>query len=71
MPLFPGDFEKAKEFFREALSNEATCVEALYNLGLVNKKLNLLEESLDCFYKVDSRIRKIIKKPDLIDLWSF
>lgn len=28
-----GDFEKAREFYREALQNDSSCVEALYNLG--------------------------------------
>ena len=28
-----GDYEKAREFFREALQNDSSCIEALYNLG--------------------------------------
>lgn len=28
-----GELEKAVEFYKEALANEASCVEALYNLG--------------------------------------
>jgi len=28
-----GDFEKARSFYREALANDASCVEALFNLG--------------------------------------
>ena len=27
------DFEKAREFYKEALTNDSSCVEALYNLG--------------------------------------
>ena len=27
------DFEKAREFFKEALTNDSSCIEALYNLG--------------------------------------
>jgi len=27
------DFEKAREFYREALQNDSSCVEALYNFG--------------------------------------
>jgi len=30
-----GDFEKAREFYREALQNDSSCVEALYNFGTV------------------------------------
>ena len=28
-----GDFEKAREFYREALQNDSSCIEALYNAG--------------------------------------
>jgi len=28
-----GDLEKAREFYREALQNDSSCVEALYNFG--------------------------------------
>ena len=28
-----GDFEKAREYYKEALNNDSSCVEALYNLG--------------------------------------
>ena len=34
-----GEFEKAREFYQEALSVEATCCEALFNIGLVHKKM--------------------------------
>ena len=30
-----GDFEKAREFYREALQNDSSCVEALYNFGIL------------------------------------
>ena len=28
-----GDYEKAKEFYNEAVRTEASCVEALFNMG--------------------------------------
>jgi len=28
-----GDYEKSREFYREALQNDSSCVEALYNFG--------------------------------------
>lgn len=28
-----GEYDKAREFYREAFTNEASCVEALFNLG--------------------------------------
>lgn len=34
-----GEFERARECYQEALSVEATCSEALYNVGLVHKKM--------------------------------
>ncbi|KAF4787655.1 Intraflagellar transport protein 88 like protein [Turdus rufiventris] len=47
-----GDCEKAAEFYREALRNDSFCTEALYNLGLAYKKLNRIDEALDCFLKL-------------------
>ena len=46
------DFEKAKRFYIEALQIDASCVEALYNLGLTYSKLGLYEQSLDQFFKL-------------------
>lgn len=31
-----GDYEKAAEFYKEALRNDCSCTEALYNLGKPN-----------------------------------
>ncbi|RMC07302.1 hypothetical protein DUI87_16760 [Hirundo rustica rustica] len=47
-----GDSEKAAEFYKEALRNDSLCTEALYNLGLAYKKLNRIDEALDCFLKL-------------------
>lgn len=33
------DYEKAAEFYKEALRNDSSCTEALYNLGLLLKFL--------------------------------
>ncbi|XP_045196090.1 intraflagellar transport protein 88 homolog isoform X2 [Mercenaria mercenaria] len=52
-----GDFEKAREFYREALQNDSSCVEALYNLGLTNKRIGRLEDALDAFYKLHAILR--------------
>ncbi|KAG8000882.1 Intraflagellar transport protein 88-like protein [Nibea albiflora] len=51
------DYEKAAEFYKEALRNDSSCTEALYNLGLTYKKLNRLEEALDCFLKLHAILR--------------
>ena len=51
------DYEKAREFYRDALSNDSSCVEALYNLGLSNKHLRRYEDALDSFYKLHTILR--------------
>jgi intraflagellar transport protein 88 len=40
------DYDRAKEFFLEAIGVEADCIEAIYNLGLVYKRLGYYNESL-------------------------
>uniref|UniRef100_A0A8C0WJX6 Intraflagellar transport protein 88 homolog n=1 Tax=Castor canadensis TaxID=51338 RepID=A0A8C0WJX6_CASCN len=52
-----GDYEKAAEFYKEALRNDSSCTEALYNLGLTYKKLIRLDEALDCFLKLQAILR--------------
>ena len=49
-----GEYEKARDYFQESLCVEATCTEALYNLGLVHKKLGCYQEALECFNKLHS-----------------
>lgn len=44
--------ERARDCYLEALEDDPTCVEALYNLGLAGKQMNRLEESLDAIYKI-------------------
>ncbi|VUZ47212.1 unnamed protein product, partial [Hymenolepis diminuta] len=44
--------ERARDCYLEALEDDPTCVEALYNLGLAAKQMNRLEESLDAIYKI-------------------
>ncbi len=52
-----GDVEKGRDYFQEALNVEATCTEALYNLGLAYKKTNRLTEAMDCFVKLHSILK--------------
>uniref|UniRef100_A0A8I3PF52 Intraflagellar transport protein 88 homolog n=1 Tax=Canis lupus familiaris TaxID=9615 RepID=A0A8I3PF52_CANLF len=52
-----GDYEKAAEFYKEALRNDSSCTEALYNIGLTYKRLNRLDEALDCFLKLHTILR--------------
>jgi len=58
-----GDMESARELYLEAIGVEADCVEAIYNLGLSNKRLGHLEESLQAFKKLH---RIIPKDPQVI-----
>jgi len=51
-----GEKEKAKELYLEAIGVEADCVEAIYNLGLVNKELGNMQESLQAFEKLHTII---------------
>lgn len=46
--------ERAKELFLEAIGVEADCIEAIYNLGLVNIKMGVLHEALQAFEKLHS-----------------
>lgn len=50
------DYERAKGYYKEALTIESTCVEALYNLALTYKKLNQLDKALDCLFRLNSLI---------------
>ena len=49
-----GEFETSKEFFLEAIGVEADCVEAIYNLGLVNRKMEVDLEALQAFEKLQT-----------------
>lgn len=50
------DFERAKENYLEAIGVQADCLEALYNLAFVNKKLNAFMEALTALEKLKSII---------------
>jgi len=52
-----GEYEKSIEYFQEALNVEATCCEALFNLGLVHKKLRNLEKALETFLKLHAILK--------------
>jgi len=47
-----GDYDTAKQFYLEAIGVEADCVEAIYDLGLVNLKMELWGEALQAFEKL-------------------
>lgn len=53
---YQNDFERAKENYLEAIGVQADCLEALYNLAFVNKKLNAFMEALTALEKLKSII---------------
>ena len=60
--LVKNEFLRAKEQFLEAIGVEADCIEALYNLAFVNKKLNMFNEALQALEKLQT----IITTPEVI-----
>ena len=52
-----GDPDGAIALYKEALENDFSCHEALYNLGLVYKRLRNFRESLECFMKLHNIAR--------------
>jgi len=50
--MMSGDYNKAKEYYLEAMNIEASCTEALYNLGLCYKRMGKNDEALECFHKL-------------------
>jgi intraflagellar transport protein 88 len=50
------ELERAKELYLEAIGVEADCVEAIFNLGLVNKQLGVLHEALQAFEKLHTLV---------------
>mmetsp|Transcript_132977 Transcript_132977/g.384527 ORF Transcript_132977/g.384527 Transcript_132977/m.384527 type:complete len:839 (-) Transcript_132977:46-2562(-) len=48
------EFERAKEIFLEAIGVSADCLEAIYNLGLVNMHIGRHQEALLAFDKLHS-----------------
>jgi intraflagellar transport protein 88 len=48
------EYEQALTIYLEAVSVEADCTEAMFNLGLVNKRLGRLEDALAAFKKLNT-----------------
>ena len=47
-----GELEHARSMYQEAMGAEADCLEAIYNLGVVNKRLGELPAALGLFEKL-------------------
>jgi len=69
-----GMFEQARELYLEAIGVEADCIEAIYNLGLCNKRLGFLEDALQAFRKlhriVPKDVQVMYQMADLYDMMS-
>ena len=50
--LVKGELEMSKQFYLEAIGVEADCVEAIYNLGLVNLRMGSDQEAQQAFEKL-------------------
>ena len=60
--FYKNNFMKAKELYLEAIGIEADCVEALYNLAYVNKKIGKYEEAITALDK----LRPILNSPEVL-----
>eukprot|EP01031_Cornospumella_fuschlensis_P030084 gene30084-36335_t len=50
------ELSRAREMFLEAVGVEADCIEAIYNLGLVNMRLNNIAEAQSAFDKLNTSL---------------
>jgi len=53
-----GDYMRAKEHYLEAIGVSADCIEALYNLSLVNKKMSKFGDALIALEKLQTIVSK-------------
>ncbi|KAG5460019.1 MAG: hypothetical protein BJ554DRAFT_7984, partial [Olpidium bornovanus] len=64
------NLHKAREHYLEAISVDASCTEAMYNLGLVYKSEEAYDDALACFEKLHAILRnhaEVIYQ--LADMW--
>jgi len=47
-----GELEEAKRCYSEAVGIDSSCVEAIYNLAIVNQTMKFYEDALEWFHKV-------------------
>ena len=65
-----GELERAKQRLNDSLAVEADNVEAIYNLGLVNKQLGLHEEALRVFKRLQTLIDSNEVVYEIADLYE-
>ena len=59
-----GEFDHARSMYQEAMGAEADCLEAIYNLGVVNKRLGEQASALGLFEKLHAIIPNYLAIPD-------
>ena len=64
-----GDLNRAKEMYLEAIGVEANCIEALFNLGLVNLKLNYKAEANQAFEKLHTILPSASEVKHILYIW--
>merc|ERR1719313_1824338 len=66
------EYEAARAMFHEAMGAEADCLEAIYNLGVVNKRLGEYSQALGLFEKlhgiIPNSIEVVWQIADLFDI---
>jgi len=55
------EFESARAMYQESMGADADCIEAIYNLGLVNKRMALGREAFSLFEKLHAIIPSSIE----------
>ena len=51
------DYLKAKEYYLEAIGVQSYCIEAIYNLGMVNIRMEAMYEAIQAFERLQSVIQ--------------
>jgi intraflagellar transport protein 88 len=51
-----GELEKAKDLYLEAIGVEEDCVEAIYNLGVIEKRIGNLDDALEAFKQLHKMV---------------
>ena len=52
-----GELGKAKDLYLEAIGVEEDCVEAIYNLGVIEKRIGNLDDALEAFKQLHRMVR--------------
>lgn len=65
-----GNLMEARSHFMDAVSLEADCAEAIYNLGLVSKAVGNLDDALTAFKRMNSMLADDTAAIFQVDDWN-